>query len=296
MQMFFRTRWTRVASIVAIFLLLISLAGCGEKAVERGNKAQNLKITVIDVGQGDSILIRTPSKTTLIDTGDLPARDKLISYIKSQGISTIDNLIITHPHSDHLGGAAAVLDSFTVKQVYDSGQAVGSSLQRQFLNKIKQKNIAFQVLAAGDQVDIGGGAAYKILAPEKPPISGTDSDINNNSIVAKLIYGSFSMLLTGDAEQEEEARLLKSYGTELKSTVLKVGHHGSHTSSSPAFLKAVSPEIAVISVGANNEYHHPHPSTLKKYREAKIDVIRTDLAGSITITADGKAYSIVKEK
>ncbi|HWQ61414.1 MAG TPA: MBL fold metallo-hydrolase, partial [Negativicutes bacterium] len=125
---------------------------------------------------------------------------------------------------------------------------------------------------------------------------GGEAALNNNSIVARLVYGSFAMLLAGDAEQESETAMVGKFGAELRSQVLKGGHHGSRTSSSPAFLKAVNPETAIISAGVDNEYHHPHPSLLKRYGERKVKVYRTDTDGTVTVTSDGKTYSVAKEK
>lgn len=286
-----RRKWAALAA--ALILVLVLAAGCG-KPTERA-KVDNLVVNVIDIGQGDAILIRTPAHVTLIDAGDTPARDKLVAYIKKQGVSTIDTLIITHPHADHIGGAAAVLDNFAVKRIYDSGQVTTSALYRNYLAAVKKKNIPFAVVAAGQDIDIGG-ATLQILSPPSPPIKGGDADLNNNSIVARLVYGSFAMLLAADAESEAEAAMVKKYGDSLKSQVLKSGHHGSRTSSSPPFLKAVAPEAAVISVGADNEYHHPHPSLLKRYGDHKLKVWRTDTGGTVTVASDGKTYTITKEK
>ena len=296
-------RWRRLLAVCLAILLVIA-AGCGgqgKTAVEPQkasgqSTAGTVTVKVLDVGQGDAILIRTGGQTILIDTGDVPAREQLVKYIKNEGITVIDKLIITHPHADHLGGAAAIFDNFTVRQVYDSGQTTTSGLYRQYLETVQKKNIPFSVLTAGQMVDIGGGALLKVLAPEKPYIQGTESDLNNNSIVVKLVYGNFSMLLTGDAEKEAEERMLKSGSVELKSTILKSAHHGSSSSSTPAFLAAVAPEAVIISVGANNDYHHPHPSTLKKYNERKLKIYRTDKDGTVTVTTDGKGYTISKEK
>lgn len=293
--------------IAVTMLLLIFTAGCGgaNKAAQPEGKAMSapagtgqLTVKVLDVGQGDAILIRTQEQVALIDTGDVPARDKLVSMLKSQGISTIDKLIITHPHADHIGGAAVVFENFTVKQVYDSGQKTTTNVYRQYLTQIQKKKIPFTVVTAGETINLGGNAVLKILAPEQPFISGPGSepDLNNNSIVARLVYGNFSMMLTGDAEQEAEERILKNGPAALASTLLKSGHHGSKTSSSIPFLQAVNPEAALISLGANNDYHHPHPSTLKKYNERKIKVYRTDLEGTLTVTSDGKTYAIMKER
>ena len=287
----FRRSWA--FALAALALSLVIAAGCGAPAADRA-KVDNLVVNVIDVGQGDAILIRTPAQVTLIDSGDVPARDKLVAYIKKQGVKTIDTFIITHPHADHIGGAVAILDNFTVKQVYDSGQTTTSALYRQYLAAVQKKNIPFALLADGKEIDIGGGT-LKILNPPVPPFASA-AGLNNNSIVARLAYGSFALLLAADAEQEAEAAMVKKYGAGLKSQVLKSGHHGSRTSSSPAFLKAVSPEAAVIPVGANNEYHHPHPSLLKLYGDQKLKVYRTDTDGTVTIASDGKTYTITKER
>lgn len=288
--------WAALAMAV-LLLAALPLAGCANNPGDRVEPQKGLVVNVIDVGQGDAILIRTPGQqVTLVDTGDVPARDKLLAYIKKQGITTIDNLIITHPHADHIGGAAAVFDNLQVKRVYDSGQTATSALYRQYLSLVKKKGIAFTVLTAGDQVDIGGGAALKILGPQKPLITGTDSDLNNNSVVARLTYGDFAMLLTGDAEKEAESAIVQKYKGQLKSQVLKSGHHGSKTSSSLEFLRAVSPEAAVISLGAGNDYKHPHQVVLNRYADLKIKVSRTDQQGTVTVMSDGKTYTITGEK
>ncbi len=286
-------RRIRTFVLAALALALVVVAGCGAPAADRA-KVDNLVVNVIDVGQGDAILIRTPGQVTLIDSGDVPARDKLIAYIKKQGVKTIDTFIVTHPHADHIGGAVAILDNFAVRRIYDSGQVTTSALYRQYLTAVQKKKIPFALLAAGQEVDIGGGT-LKILNPPTPPFAG-EAGLNNNSIVARLVYGNFAMLLAADAEHEAEAAMVKKNGAGLKSQVLKSGHHGSRTSSSPAFLKAVAPEAAVISVGAGNEYHHPHPSILKRYGDNRLKVYRTDTDGTVTIASDGKTYTITKER
>lgn len=162
----FRRKWA--SAFAALALVLAIAAGCGAPA-DRA-KVDNLVVNVVDVGQGDAILIRTPGQVTLVDSGDVPARDKLVAYIKKQGITAIDTLIITHPHADHLGGATAILDNFTVRRIYDSGQTTTSALYRQYLAAATKKNIPFALLTADKEVDIGGGT-LKILNPPAPPPS-----------------------------------------------------------------------------------------------------------------------------
>ncbi|MBP2637497.1 MAG: comEC 1 [Firmicutes bacterium] len=291
-------KWSWLVIVVTVFSMVL-MAGCkGGIAGSNNLTAANAPLTVkvLDVGQGDAILIRAKDQVVLVDTGDVPAKDELVKMLKSQGITTIDKLIITHPHADHIGGATAVLQAFTVKQIYDSGQKTTSNLYKQYLTQIQKKSIPFTVVSAGMTIDLGSDMVLTILAPDKSPITGSEADLNNNSIVAKLVYQNFSMLLTGDAESESEARMLKKDASTLKSVVLKSGHHGSRTSSSVPFLQAVSPEAAIISLGANNEYHHPHPSTLKKYQDKKIAIYRTDKDGTVTVSSDGKNYTITKER
>lgn len=292
----FANRGIKVAIILIFVVLLAFLAGCSAQKQPAAVQAQSLTVEVLDIGQGDAILLRTPKETVLVDTGDIPMKEKLVAYLKRAGITAIDKVIITHPHADHLGGMSAVFDNFEIKAIYDSGQTTTTATYKNYLAAVKKKNIPFNVVKAGEQLDLGSGVSLKFLAPQKPLFSGGKDDLNNNSVVAKLVYGSFSMLLTGDAEQEAEGRLLQQYGKELKSTVLKSGHHGSNTSSSEPFLKAVAPEAVVISVGENNDYHHPHPSTLKKYQNAKLKIYRTDQNGTVSITSDGQGYTINKEK
>jgi competence protein ComEC len=284
--------------VILAAILAFSSWGCANRpGLQTGTgPAAPLVVKVLDVGQGDAILIRTPEQTILVDTGDTPAKEKVVSYIKRENITSIDKVIITHPHADHLGGIQAVLENFPVKQIYDSGQVTTSGIYKQYLKTVQNKKISFSLLEAGSEMGIGQGISLKVLAPEKPFITGSDSDLNNNSIVLKLVYGGFSMLLTGDAEKESEKRMVKRFSGDLKSTILKSGHHGSSSSSSTAFLKAVAPDAVIISLGANNEYHHPHPSTIKRYEQQKLKMYRTDQDGTVTIASDGVTYSITKEK
>ncbi|MBC8014327.1 MAG: MBL fold metallo-hydrolase [Sporomusaceae bacterium] len=288
--------------MAVLIAMMAVIAGCGKGTVKsaepglmvEGQQSSSLIVKVLDIGQGDAILIRAAGQTVLVDTGDIEHRDKIVAYLKKEGITTIDKVIITHPHADHLGGMPGILENFKVGQIYDSGRSSTTALYRQYLSAVSKKNVPFKVVNPGNEIIIVNDIKLKIFAPDKSFIS--DSEINNSSIVAKLIFNKFSMLLTGDAEKESESRMVKTYAAELKSTVLKSGHHGSNTSSTSEFLKAVGAEAVIISLAANNDYHHPHPSTVKKYAEAKLKVYRTDLNGTVTITSDGNTYNITKEK
>lgn len=280
--------------IGALFLLL---AGCGpslgkEAALDTpAGKPAGIVIKMLDVGQGDALLIQTGEQTILIDSGDVDARDKLQHELQAAGVTVIDKLIITHPHADHLGGAEMLFQRYKVREVYDNGQLTTTALYRRYLKDIKQKQIAYKALKAGDMLDFGGGVSFQVLSPTAELLQAS-KDLNGNSIVGRLAYGAFSMLFTGDSEAETEKGILQRYGSQLKSTVLKSPHHGSKTSSSTRYLKAVAPEAVLISLGAGNDYGHPHKVTLKRYEKQGCKVYRTDQSGTITVETDGKTYQI----
>lgn len=288
----------------AVFLVSLLVAGCGNVSPAQHMQAGNgavaggVEVHFIDVGQGDAILIRTPHKAILLDCGDVQSDKReypVVTYLKSHGIASLDALIISHPHADHLGGVRAVFDTFAVGRIYDSGQTTTTQLYKQYLQRIKQQGIPFTIARAGTEVDVDDGVKLQFLHPQQGLMKGTDADLNNNSIVVRLVYGDVSFLLAGDMEKEAEAVLLKQQ-KDVKSTILKVGHHGSSTSSSPAFLQAVDPVAAVIMCGVNNDYHHPHAGTLKKYEQRKIKLYRTDLQGSVVFTTDGKQFNVKVDK
>ncbi len=290
--------WKKKLWVCLLVLSIIILTGCGQTGQSTAVPAiqDGVIVKVLDVGQGDSILIKTTEQVVLIDSGDSASSQKLLGMLAAEKVRKIDKVIITHPHSDHLGGLPAVMGKYNIVHIYDSGQTNTSKLYRNYLKTVKNKKIPFSIVQAGQAIEIGGSALLQVLSPSKPYFTGTRSDLNNNSIVLKLVFKDFSMLLAADAEKPAEQRLLKQYGEKLQSNILKVGHHGSSTASSPGFIKKVSPAEAIISLGANNEYHHPHPSVLKKYNKEKIKIYRTDLHGTITIRSDGRTYSIAKEK
>ena len=279
--------------MLMIFALICS--GCSSNN-NNTNSNNEVKIEVLDIGQGDASLIYTKDEVIMIDTGDVDERDRLEKLLKERNISTIDKLIITHPHADHIGGAYVVFKNVNVKEVYDNGDATTSKTYQTYLKNIKQKNIAYHQLKAGDTVDFGDGVSFKVFSPTEKMIKN-DDDLNNNSIVGQLRYKDFTMLFTGDSERDAEQNMVKSYGNELQSDVLKSPHHGSRTSSSDDYLKTVKAKDVIISLAADNEYGHPHKQTLDRYKKYNMNVYRTDQDGTITITTDGSDdYTISKEK
>lgn len=279
--------------MLMIFALICS--GCSSNN-NNTNSNNEVKIEFLDIGQGDASLIYTKDEVIMIDTGDVDERDRLEKLLKERNISTIDKLIITHPHADHIGGAYVVFKNVNVKEVYDNGDATTSKTYQTYLKNIKQKNIAYHQLKAGDTVDFGDGVSFKVFSPTEKMIKN-DDDLNNNSIVGQLRYKDFTMLFTGDSERDAEQNMVKSYGDELQSDVLKSPHHGSRTSSSDDYLKTVKAKDVIISLAADNEYGHPHKQTLDRYKKYNMNVYRTDQDGTITITTDGSDdYTISKEK
>ena len=281
--------------ILMLMIFALICSGCSSNN-NNTNSNNEVKIEFLDIGQGDASLIYTKDEVIMIDTGDVDERDRLEKLLKERNISTIDKLIITHPHADHIGGAYVVFKNVNVKEVYDNGDATTSKTYQTYLKNIKQKNIAYHQLKAGDTVDFGDGVSFKVFSPTEKMIKN-DDDLNNNSIVGQLRYKDFTMLFTGDSERDAEQNMVKSYGDELQSDVLKSPHHGSRTSSSDDYLKTVKAKDVIISLAADNEYGHPHKQTLDRYKKYNMNVYRTDQDGTITITTDGSDdYTISKQQ
>lgn len=273
-----------------------SASSGGTKTSTSAKGGSQLTVRMLDIGQGDAFLLEKDGKFVMIDTGDIEHRDQIVALLHKYKVKEISKIIITHPHADHLGGMNAIFKTFKVDAIYDDGMPAGTGSYKNYLKQIKEKKIPYHVLKAGDEVDFFDGVKFNVLGPVKViKDQKGNSDFNNNSIVGRLTYGSFSMMFTGDAEQEEEKTILGKGGT-LKSDVLKVGHHGSRTSTSPAFLKAVSPKNAFISCGQGNDYGHPHKVTIDKLEKAKVQIYRTDRNGTVTLASDGSSYRIEKER
>ena len=252
-----------------------------------------LEAHFIDVGQGDSILVKYGNKSMLIDGGPIDAGPTVASYLKSHGVSAIDVLVSTHPHADHIGGLLTILEQFPVKVVYDNGIPHTTQTYEEYLTLIDQKNIRYIVPQRGDTLDLGQGVAVLVLSPPPGGIDG--EDLNENSLVLKITFGDTSFLLASDAGFPAEDAMLSS-GAGLRSDVLKVGHHGSKYSSGKAFLQAVDSKYAVIDVGADNPYGHPAPATMARLEERGTKVYRTDRDGNIVMTSDGRGIMVSTQR
>lgn len=239
----------------------------------------------IDVDQGDSAFIELPNgESMLIDTGETDQADKVVTYIYGQGYDTVDYVIATHAHSDHIGGLPTVLGSFNISNFYMTSAVATTQIYEDMLNAADNSGANIHNIMAGDIILDEANLQIEAVAPKEID----EDEQNNNSIVIKLTYGDNKFLFTGDAEKTEEDGIR----TNIKSDVLKVGHHGSDTSSSANFLKKVEPTYAVISCGMNNSYGHPDDSVLKRLDERNIDVYRTDIQGTIVFTSNGKDISV----
>ncbi len=252
----------------------------------------DMKVHFLDVGQGDSIFVELPNgQAMLIDAGNSHNGSDIVSYIKNLQYSSIDFVIATHPHADHIGGMAQVLNSFDVGAVYMPKKEHTSRTFENLLDTIEAKNIALHSAKAGVVITMAGKLKTEFLAP----IGDGYTNLNNWSAVLKIAYGETEFLFTGDAEHEVETELLSS-GKPLQADVIKVGHHGSHTASGENFIKAVSPSYAVISCGQGNSYGHPHSEVLAVFQGQNINVYRTDEVGTIVITADSHEKITVDKK
>jgi beta-lactamase superfamily II metal-dependent hydrolase len=220
----------------------------------------------------------------------------VVAALRKRNIQSLDLAVATHPHSDHIGGMIPVIENFEVKNFLDSGQTYTSKTYERMLRAITDKRIKFIEAKKGMKFDLDSGVKLDVLNPQ-----GGDQGIkkvrqggsveNANSIVMRLTYGNFAMLFTGDAETETEEVMMKS-GEPLRAQVLKVGHHGSRYATSAKFLEAVAPEVAIISVGAGNNYGHPAQSTLNRLQKAGVKIYRTDLNGEITVVTDGNKFEV----
>ncbi|MDY0130976.1 MAG: MBL fold metallo-hydrolase, partial [Methanosarcina vacuolata] len=252
--------------------------------------AENLTVHFIDVGQGDSILLQYGDKDMLIDAGERSESDTVAELIKNEGITSLDYVVATHPHADHIGGISDILKAFPVGQFLDSGYPYTSGTYEYMLETINSTNIPFKTVKRGDKIDFASGIEVEVLNPGS---SYFTDDLNQNSVVLKVTDGAVTFLFMGDAGIEAENAIIKD-GYNVNADIFKVGHHGSSTSSGEAFISAVSPSVCVIEVGAGNEYGHPHTETLEKLQKAS-KVYRTDIDGTVTVTTDGSTYSVTTE-
>ena len=329
---------------LAIMLLATFIfAGCNtQAAVDKEVRAGNddLKIYMLNVRHGDAFLVRTKEQTILIDTGLLTEQNLLVKELERLSVTKIDKLILTHPHSDHIGNSGSLikpsekflaqnpyLAKISVGEVFDNGVTYTNSYYRRYMKLVKALKIPRRSLKVGDVLDFGGGVEFKVLFPTSEIVAeknrlqalkqeetdeNSENDgkgdrefwMNNTSLVAKLTYKDFSMMFTGDCEKESEAKILAANNAkDLKCDILKAGHHGVRNASSKDFVAAVNPTFVLIST--NNKFDEgnyrgtPHRAALENYLAQGVkaeNILCTKWNGTVTVTTDGKNFSVTPEK
>lgn len=276
--------------LVAIVSLLVLVTGCapevGSQSVvpsEAGTKGTELSVHFLDVGQADSALVQVPGgKALLIDGGNADDGPQVVQYLKKAGVRKLAAVVATHPHEDHIGGLLAVLAAFPLDEFYLPNAVASTRTYERLLSSLKAKKIPVREVKAGVKLALG---VRDVSAEFLGPVRADYPEVNDASAVLRLGFERTAFLFMGDAGEEAERDLLR--GGRLRSDVLKVAHHGAGTASGSAFLEAVKPCLAVVSVGQNNDYGHPSPKTLQRLTAAGAQIWRTDQNGTIVVVSDG---------
>lgn len=257
---------------------------------------QPLRVHMIDIGQGDALLIESPSgKWILLDTGPRGGRKALLQYLRDRGVKQLTMAVASHAHSDHIASMDQVIERHRPPILLDSGVPHTTRDYARLLDAVERTKVQLKIARKGRQITLDPGVVLHLLGPEEPLVAGSRSDLNANSVVFRLQYDQFSMLFTGDAEEETEHRLLKDPQA-LKATVLKVAHHGSRHATTPGFLAAVGPRIAFVSAAKSNRYGHPAPETMNRLRAAGVTIFDTPTYGDVVLSTNGKRLSLHVEK
>lgn len=273
-------KFNRIFGIfLSLMVLMITVPTMAAETTVNGQ----MKVHYINVGQADSTLVQIDGKNILIDAGN---NDNLAyNYLKSQGISKLDYVIATHPHADHIGGMATIINNFDIDKFYAPKSTTTTQTFVNMINALNSKNLKITVPTPGENLVIGN-ATLTFLAPN----SLSYEDLNNYSIVTKIKYGNTSFIFEGDAEDISENEILAKQ-LDISANVIKIGHHGSSSSTTKAYLDKVNPQYAVISVGANNDYGHPNKDILNRLTAKNIKVFRTDISGTIIANSNGTSIT-----
>lgn len=250
-------------------------------------------VYVLDVGQGDAVLLCQDEHWCLIDTGPADAEDALLYDLDVLEVKTLDYLVLTHPHADHTGNARAVLQGMPVKALllpdWQPGAEDTADWPRNLAQAAADSGAEIITAEAGEQYALGSGTLHILQGGSA---DAADDSVNNVSLCTMFTAGTFRFLDTGDAEEAAEQQLMDTYGSTLRAVLFKAGHHGSYTSNSAAFLQAVAPQAVAVSCGLNNDYGHPHRAALQSFADVGAEVYRTDLQGSLTFTWHNNTLSV----
>jgi competence protein ComEC len=278
-----------VSVFVAFLLSILFISGCGTSQEPPAADNSGFTVYFIDVGQADAAFVICDGEVMLIDGGNADDSSLIYSFLENHGISHLSWIVGTHAHEDHIGGLAGALNYATVDVALCPVTEYDSRAFNNFVKYLDRQGVSITVPNHGDTFMLGS-AEVKVVGP----IHSSDEP-NNTSIVLKITYGTTSFLFTGDAERTEEQDILEM-GYDISATVLKVGHHGSDTSTTYPFLREIMPQYAVISCGKDNSYGHPHDDLLSRLRDADVILFRTDIQGTVTCTSDGNTVSFTVER
>ena len=280
-----------ISSIIGIIVVLLAgYFGIDLTQDSKVPKDSKLMISYMDVGQGDAAYIKVNGNDILIDAGPRSNSKELLEQLKAKNIDDFELVIATHPHEDHIGGMVDVFKEYEVKAFYSPKITHTTKTYENLVKAVKDEGLKTKELKGGMVIDLGEGAKFDVFTPQKSEYE----ELNDYSPIMKLSFGDTSYLFTGDAEKLAEEEALAKYKTSLDSDVIKFGHHGSSSSSSNAFIEAVSPKYGIISCAKDNKYGHPHRETLDIIKKYNIKTFRTDTDGEIILTSDGKSINFNK--
>lgn len=280
-------KYKRLELVFYIFIIIISFSFLTQN--NSNNYKNKMIIHYIDVGQGDSILIQVNNKNLLIDSGPSSNRKDLLSYLEKLNIKKFDYIIATHPHEDHIGNMDTIIKRYNIENFYSPKVIASSTTFENMIDALVDKNLKINVLKKGSKgINLGENTKVEVFSPTE---SISSDNLNDYSPIIKITFFNNSFLFTGDAEISTEEIVL-SQNNNLNCDILKVGHHGSSTSTSPNFLTSSNPSVAIISVSKNNSYGHPASETLSLLNSFNIKTLRTDINGTIIAISDGKNINI----
>ncbi|TCP58303.1 beta-lactamase superfamily II metal-dependent hydrolase [Tumebacillus sp. BK434] len=280
--------------LIAVALILVAYAGVNVPLGDQASAATNLQVHFIDVGQADSFLVQLPNgQNMVIDAGNNADGTAVVNYLKGKGVTRVDYLIGTHPDEDHIGGLDDVIKNFTIGKLYMPNITKTTITYTDVINAAKAKGLAITQAKSNTTILSTTANSLTLKANFVAPVATSYSLTNDYSGVIRLTYGTTNFMFSGDAEHNSEADMVAS-GQTLSANILKVGHHGSRTSTTDAYLNKVNPSVAVISCGAGNSYGHPHAETINKLKAKGIKIFRTDQQGTIIFTTTGSGWVVNK--